>query len=274
LAHLSGELQEKTRELRYASQRKDSAERREELLRKEVEMLRAEPVCSPFQYKIGWADLLIQAVSGNSASGDQGSKIKLLEGMVEQYKSELEDMARDSQALENQWTQGAGLVKEDSLLESQRRVSQLETGTYHLYPRLNFNLHVYSDIGNLESTISELTTANTTLDAEVNDLMRRVASGEYNPANERCLELKNNPGAKIQAIRRAEMEELQASYDAVMRDLTIGEGGSGKWGKDTHVPLIAYKRVVKEKEDLEVAHAKRLQRLKEVCQSYAKPILS
>jgi hypothetical protein len=38
--------------------------------------------------------------------------------------------------------------------------------------------------------------------------------------------------------------------------------------------LIAYKRVVKEKEDLEVAHAKRLQRLKEVCQSYAKPILS
>lgn len=95
--------------------------------------------------------------------------------------------------------------------------------------------------------------------------MRRVASGEYNPEKERCLELKGNPAAKIQVVRQAQLEDLQLENAALLNDITNGEGGHGLWGEDTHVPLISYKKLKKEKDDLEVAHAKRLQRLKEVC---------
>lgn len=56
LAHLSGELQETKRSLRHTTQRKESAERREDLLRKEVEMLRAEPVCYALHIDVQYAD--------------------------------------------------------------------------------------------------------------------------------------------------------------------------------------------------------------------------
>lgn len=75
----------------------------------------------------------VKQVSGSATAGDQTSKIKLLQGMVEQYKTELEDIARDSQALEDQLTQGAGLVKQNLLDESQKRVSQLEAGMSHIH---------------------------------------------------------------------------------------------------------------------------------------------
>jgi len=116
------------------------------------------------------------------------------------------------------------------------------------------------DIESLESTISQLTSANTTLDAEVNDLMRRVASGEYNPALERCIELKSNPAAKVQAVRAKQMEDLRRENE-VLLDRLKAEGS----GEAAGIPGESFERLRKEKEELETAHAKRLLRLKEVC---------
>lgn len=116
-----------------------------------------------------------------------------------------------------------------------------------------------SDVESLESTISQLTSANTTLDAEVNDLMRRVASGEYNPALERCIELKANPAAKVQAVRTKELDDLRRENEALLDRLKADTGGA-----EAGVPNASFERLRVEKEELERAHAKRLLRLKEV----------
>ena len=119
-----------------------------------------------------------------------------------------------------------------------------------------------AEISALQETISALTSANTTLDAEVNDLMRRVASGEYNPEKERCLELKANPAAKIHAVRNAQLEALKAENEALLDRLRAVGAQSGPSG-DGLIPAESLERLRKEKEDMEEAHAKRLMRLKE-----------
>lgn len=84
--------------------------------------------------------------------------------------------------------------------------------------------------------------------------MQRVASGEFNPVRERCLELKDNPASKAFAIRQKALDDLKAENQALLARV------SG----DDSVPRETYDRLVKEGEDREAAHAKRLQRLKEV----------
>jgi mitotic spindle assembly checkpoint protein MAD1 len=128
------------------------------------------------------------------------------------------------------------------------------------------------DIDSFSKTIEELTSANNALDAEVSDLMRRVASGEYNPSTERCIEFKNNPAAKATAVRTEALERLKSENDALLERLAVvdktpvtvvGQGASGS-NKDGLVPRESFERVVRDKEEMERAHAKRLLRLKEV----------
>lgn len=85
--------------------------------------------------------------------------------------------------------------------------------------------------------------------------MKRVASGEFNPERERCLELAANPAAKVRAVRTQQLEDLRAENAALLERLS----GAGE-----AVPLESYERLVKEKAEMEAAHAKRLMRLKEV----------
>jgi hypothetical protein len=92
--------------------------------------------------------------------------------------------------------------------------------------------------------------------------MRRVASGEYNPEKERCIELSVNPASKIKAIRSEELAKLKRENEALLDRLS--DAGSASTGEKGGIPVESFERLRKEKEDLEKAHAKRLQRLKEV----------
>ena len=121
------------------------------------------------------------------------------------------------------------------------------------------------DIDSFDSTISALTSANTTLDAEVNDLMRRVASGEYNPAVERCIELRDNPASRVQAIRTRQLEDLKNENEALLERLkSVDRQPTGEDDGMGLVPRESWERLRLEKEEMEKAHAKRLLRLKEV----------
>jgi mitotic spindle assembly checkpoint protein MAD1 len=163
--------------------------------------------------------------------------------------------------VEDRLTEGAGLVKQTSLQEAQDKISQLEAGQSSYLQQSSSSYTGVIDIQCLESTISQLTSANTTLDAEVNDLMRRVASGEYNPVTQRCIELRNNPAAKIQSIRAGQLDDLKKENEALLERLKAGDAS----GKQSDVPMESFLRLTKEKEESDAAHAKRLQRLKEVC---------
>lgn len=188
---------------------------------------------------------------------------------MDEYKSELDRVARDSRDLEAELAEGAGLVKSSLLDEAHSRVTALEI-----------------EIANLQGTITQLTAANTTLDAEVNDLMRRVASGEYNTATERVVELRDNPATRIMAVRKKQLEDLRRENEALLRaGAGAGAGGAAGGGaaagaaaaagagaaaeagaaEGATVPRESWDRLVKEKEEMEQAHQKRLQRLKEVC---------
>jgi len=171
---------------------------------------------------------------------DQSARVRQLETLVGEYKSELESQSRDSRALEDKIAQGQGFVKSSSLDEARTHITTLE-----------------NQITSFETTLTELQNANTTLDAEVNDLMRRVASGEYNPKQERVIELHNNPAAKIMAVRNQVLEDLRKENEALLK------GGGGGQGEGS-VPRESWERLSKEKEELERGHAKRLMRLKEV----------
>lgn len=196
-----------------------------------------------------------------SGSGDQAGQIRRLQALVDEYKSEIDRTARDSRDLENRLAEGAGLVKSTLLDDATARIAALE-----------------SQVESLESSITQLTSANTALDAEVGDLMRRVASGEYNTQTERVIELKANPAAKVLAIRTQQLDDLRAENEALLGRLkVVGQGqgqgtseegdGAGNGEVTGLVPRESWDRLVKEKESLEQAHAKRLQRLKEVCPS-------
>ncbi|WVQ79902.1 hypothetical protein IAT38_002002 [Cryptococcus sp. DSM 104549] len=250
IAEITGRAQEAERELRWAREGRESAERREEVMRREVESLTA---------------ARRKGVSGTSAE-DQGVRVTELESLVELYKSELEKVSRDSRDVEEKIAKGMGLVRSTDLDSAKEMISQLE-----------------KDALAFEATISELTTANTHLDGEVNDLMRRVASGEYNASNERCLELKANPAAKVMGVRQQLLDDLKADNAKLlerMKELEgmVGSGasrGSGdvQDGENGKVPRTSYDRLKKEKDDMEEAHAKRLLRLKEIFGSKSKEFL-
>jgi mitotic spindle assembly checkpoint protein MAD1 len=175
--------------------------------------------------------------------------------LLDTYKTQVEEMDRDTKEREEKLVEGAGFVKQSVLDETNEHNEKLAAG--ELDDAL-IVLMLTADIANLEATIAELTSANATLDAEVNDLMRRVVSGEYNPERERCLELRLNPAAKIKAIRNEELEKLKKENEALLDQLSASGGGAGG------VPIESFERLRSEKEDLERSHAKRLQRLKEV----------
>lgn len=180
-----------------------------------------------------------------SSDQNQTARIRQLESLVSTYKTELENMSRDSRDLEERLAKGAGLVNASLLEEAESRINSLS-----------------NTVANLESSIAELNSANMRLEAEANDLMRRVASGEYNPQKERVIELAGNPAAKVMAIRQRVLDDLKAENEALLR-----RGGSVEG--EGAVPRESWERLVKEKEEMERAHAKRLQRLKEVSQVQA-----
>ncbi|KAK8847559.1 hypothetical protein IAR55_005418 [Kwoniella newhampshirensis] len=251
VSELTKRTEEAERELRWAKEGRASAERREEIARAEAERVRS----------VGGV-----SIPGGVGLGDQGAKVQELESLVDFYKSELDKIARDSREIEEKIAKGMGLVKSSDLETAHQQMSQLE-----------------HNIASLESTISELTSANTRLDAEVNDLMRRVASGEYNPATGRCLELRSNPANKIMAVRKQELDDLKAENDELlerMRELDelvsaggAGNEGQGETGGKSLVPRISFDRLKKEKEEMEQAHAKRLLRLKEIFGNKSKEFL-
>lgn len=76
------------------------------------------------------------------------------------------------------------------------------------------------------------------------------------------MELKQNPAAKIHAVRNKELEELKRENEVLLERLE-GRAGVGGEGEGL-VPRESWERLKKEKEDLEQGHAKRLLRLKEV----------
>jgi mitotic spindle assembly checkpoint protein MAD1 len=102
------------------------------------------------------------------------------------------------------------------------------------------------------------------LDAEVTDLMRRVASGEYNPEKERCIELANNPAAKEKTIRKVELDQLRAENEALLEEIQALEESKGLKEEDGYVPRASWERLQRENREMETGHTKRLQRLKEV----------
>lgn len=120
------------------------------------------------------------------------------------------------------------------------------------------------EITALQTSIAELTSANTTLDAEVTDLMRRVASGEYNPATERCIESANNPAAREKTIRRAELDQLRGENEALLEEIQALEESKGLKEGEGYVPRASWERLQRENKEMEEGHTKRLQRLKEV----------
>ncbi|GFZ47899.1 hypothetical protein JCM24511_05646 [Saitozyma sp. JCM 24511] len=239
---LSQRNNELEREVRWSKEGRASAERREKLLQKELDATREAGPSMP----------------GGASFGDQSARVKQLEGLVETYRAELGEIQRDSREVEDRLTKKAGLVPQSALDEAQGEISKLKAGEWSPHPNI--------DIEALDSTIAQLTSANTTLDAEVNDLMRRVASGEYNPATERCIELRSNPASKVHAVRTKQLEDLRTENDALLQRLksvdktpvSPGAEGAGL------VPRESFERLSREKEDLERAHAKRLLRLKEI----------
>ncbi|WWC86741.1 uncharacterized protein L201_001619 [Kwoniella dendrophila CBS 6074] len=259
ISQFTKRAEEAERELRWAKEGRNSAEKRENLAKMEIERIR---------------------VFGSSKSmpggmiSDQSAKVAELESLVELYKSELDSISRDSRETEERIAQGMGLVKSSDLDEAKSKTERLQ-----------------EDIQSLESTITELTSANTRLDGEVNDLMRRVASGEYNPNVERVLEFKDSPSNRIMAVRTQTLIDLQNENNELLEKLKeldeiISSNSPSSSTSNVQpaeqkreaceqatVPRSSFDRLKKEKEDLEKNHEKRLMRLKEIFGSKSKEFL-
>ncbi|KAL7419183.1 coiled-coil domain-containing protein mad1 [Cryptotrichosporon argae] len=226
------------REARWAKEGRRGAEQREELMRVELDALRT--------------SLNTAAAEGTV---DQTARVAELERLLDTYKAQLDEIARDSRKAEERLVHGAGLVQ---MAELEAAVARADASQ--------------KDVDALNAALAELQTANDTLHVEVSDLMRRLASGEFNPAYERCLELRGNPAAKAQAVRQAMLDELRGENAALLDRLAKVDRAGGEGG-DGFVPRESWDRLVREKEEMEAAHAKRLLRLKEIFGSKSREFL-
>jgi mitotic spindle assembly checkpoint protein MAD1 len=106
--NLTRQLEEAKRELRWAKEGRQSAETREKLLKGE----------------------LASFLAGGTGTGDADSaaRVRQLEDLVETYKSELENIARDSRDAEERVARGAGMVKASVLEEAEAVIKRLESG--------------------------------------------------------------------------------------------------------------------------------------------------
>ncbi|EAL18454.1 hypothetical protein CNBJ0960 [Cryptococcus deneoformans B-3501A] len=282
VGEMSRRATEAERELRWAKEGRESAERREGLVREELEAMRRQ----------------FAAASGTFGGPSDPERVKELESLVQSYKTTLEEIHRDSRDAEERIAKGMGLVKSQDLDKAQEKISQLEEGkgsSFYLTCRSTNQKILETEIADLSSSVSYLTSSNTALNAEVANLMQRVVSGEFNPAYERCLELRNNPAQKIWGIRKQELEDLKAENGELLERLaeldgllaesqagagasasasaSVGAGGGGAPAHERMVPRSSYDRLKTEKEELEKAHAKRLQRLKEIFTHKSKEFL-
>lgn len=129
LAALAKGKNDAERELRWAREGRQSAERREELAKRELELLRTAKVSTAYLLPPLLADQgKASGFPGSSSGGDQSARVKELESLIDTYKAELEAISRDSQEVEERITQGAGLVKQSELESAQSRIAQLQTG--------------------------------------------------------------------------------------------------------------------------------------------------
>lgn len=114
---MSRRATEAERELRWAKEGRESAERREGLVRKELEAVRRQLAATP----------------GPSAGSGDPERVKELESLLQSYKTTLEEIHRDSRDAEERIAKGMGLVKSQDLDKAQDKISQLEEGkTCHL----------------------------------------------------------------------------------------------------------------------------------------------
>lgn len=121
---MSRRATEAERELRWAKEGRESAERREGLVRKELEAVRRQLAATP----------------GPSAGSSDPKIVKELESLVQSYKTTLEEIHRDSRDVEERIAKGMGLVKSQDLDKAQDKISQLEEGkTRHFF----FNVPIH-----------------------------------------------------------------------------------------------------------------------------------
>lgn len=124
VGEMSRRATEAERELRWAKEGRESAERREGLVRKELEAVRRQLAATP----------------GPSAGSSDPKRVKELESLVQSYKTTLEEIHRDSRDAEERIAKGMGLVKSQDLDKAQDKISQLEEGkTRHFF----FNVPIH-----------------------------------------------------------------------------------------------------------------------------------
>jgi multidrug resistance efflux pump len=77
---------------------------------------------------------------GGASFGDQSARVKQLEGLVETYRAELEEIQRDSREVEERLTKQAGLVPQSALDEAQGEISKLKAGEWSPHPHIRLTI--------------------------------------------------------------------------------------------------------------------------------------
>jgi mitotic spindle assembly checkpoint protein MAD1 len=121
---LSQRNNELEREVRWSKEGRASAERREKLLQKELDATREAGPSMP----------------GGASFGDQSARVKQLEGLVETYRAELEEIQRDSREVEERLAKQAGLVPQSALDEAQGEISKLKAGEWSPHPHIRLTI--------------------------------------------------------------------------------------------------------------------------------------
>lgn len=111
-----------------------------------------------------------------------------------------------------------------------------------------------------------------TLEQQLWELGIKMTTGNHLPSTSRVFQLKNNPAEQHFALRREELQRLQAENSALLKRLTTLEEGLGIAEAEALVPKETWINLNREKDELLNVVAekeKRLLRLKQVCcQSY------
>lgn len=182
----------------------------------------------------------------SSSSAPTSELVSQLESQIEVYRRTLDELGADTRDTRAATIQELDLVKRSELEEAlQARQA-------------------------LSEQLAEARRAHEEMEIELVDLHRRVGSGEYNTEVWRVVELRDNPAARDRAIRKQALDELRAENQALLDQIVELEANSSVQGG---VPRETYDRVVRDAATQEAAHAKRLQRLKEIFGSKSKEFL-
>ncbi|KAM0748558.1 MAD-domain-containing protein [Meredithblackwellia eburnea MCA 4105] len=249
IAALEKECEETRARLGKSLAKAGMEEQREELFKREIEMLKRHLATFSTEEAINNPSMTI--------SSELISRITELEQLLEAHKQEVAKLVKEVSHYQGLVERYGGNTTE--ILDLEDRMGGKggdETKaivSQSLQEELRKNEQLLTEIDELRNTTSLMEKEIESLELQVDRLTYEHGNGAYDPRTTKVLELRDNPDTEEHAVRTATLERLKDENEALLSTLALLEMKKGGFegGKESLVPRQSLENAKKEVEAAE-----------------------